>query len=133
MTVAYIDCIAGVSGDMLIGALLDAGVAEAELRARLADLRLPGFSLSVRRVQKVGIGALKVDVQVTDHATERHVPAIIDLVDQSAVARQPSSGAPRPFSAASGRWRLRFTAPPPSACTCTSWAASTPSSTWWEC
>ena len=82
MTVAYIDCIAGVSGDMLIGALLDAGVAEAELRARLADLRLPGFSLSVRRVQKVGIGALKVDVQVTDHATERHVPAIIDLVDQ---------------------------------------------------
>ena len=86
MTVAYIDCIAGVSGDMLIGALLDAGVAEAELRARLADLRLPGFSLAVRRVQKVGIGALKVDVQVTDHATERHVPAIIDLLEQSAVA-----------------------------------------------
>ena len=85
MTVAYIDCIAGVSGDMLIGALLDAGVAEAELRARLADLRLPGFSLAVRRVQKVGIGALTVDVQVTDHATERHVPAIIDLVENSAV------------------------------------------------
>ena len=86
MIVAYIDCIAGVSGDMLLGALLDAGVVEAELRARLADLRLPGFSLAVRRVQKVGIGALTVDVQVTDHATERHVPAIIDLVENSAVA-----------------------------------------------
>ena len=86
MTVAYIDCIAGVSGDMLLGALLDAGVQEAELRARLADLRLPGFALSVRRVQKVGIGAVKVDVQVTDHATERHVPAIVELVERSAVA-----------------------------------------------
>ena len=86
MTVAYVDCIAGVSGDMLLGALLDAGVAEAELRARLADLRLPGFTLSVRRVRKVGIGALKVDVRVTDHVTERHVPAIIELVENSAVA-----------------------------------------------
>ena len=86
MTVAYIDCIAGVSGDMLLGALLDAGVAESELRARLHDLALPGFALSVSKVQKVGIGAVKVDVQVTDHATERHVPAIIDLVERSAVA-----------------------------------------------
>ena len=41
--------------------------------------------LSVRRVRKVGVGALKVDVQVTDHATERHVPAIIELVEQSAI------------------------------------------------
>ena len=85
MTVAYIDCIAGVSGDMLLGALLDAGVGEAELRARLDDLRLPGFALSVRRVQKVGTGAVKVDVQVTDHATERHVPAIVELVERSSV------------------------------------------------
>lgn len=86
MTVAYIDCIAGVSGDMLLGALLDAGVAEPELRARLHDLALPGFALAVTKVQKVGIGAVKVDVRVTDHATERHVPAIIDLVERSAVA-----------------------------------------------
>ena len=86
MTVAYIDCIAGASGDMLLGALIDAGVAEAELRTRLDDLRLPGFVLSVRRVQKVGVGAVKVDVQVTDHATERHVPEIVELVERSAVA-----------------------------------------------
>ena len=85
MTVAYIDCIAGVSGDMLLGALLDAGVAEAELRRRLAELRLPGFELAVRRVQKAGIGALQVEVRVTDHATERHVPEIIALVEASGV------------------------------------------------
>ena len=85
MTVAYLDCIAGASGDMLLGALIDAGVSEAELRARLAELHLPGFELAVRRVQKAGIGALQVEVRVTDHATERHVPAIIALVEASAV------------------------------------------------
>ena len=85
MTVAYLDCIAGVSGDMLLGALLDAGVAEAELRSRLAELRLPGFELAVRRVRKAGIGALQVEVRVTDHATERHVPEIIALVEASGV------------------------------------------------
>ena len=85
MTVAYLDCIAGASGDMLLGALLDAGVPEAELRRRLAELRLPGFELAVRRVQKAGVGALQVEVRVTDHATERHVPEIIALVEASGV------------------------------------------------
>ena len=41
MTVAYLDCIAGASGDMLLGALLDAGVPEAELRRRLEELLAP--------------------------------------------------------------------------------------------
>lgn len=85
MTVAYLDCIAGVSGDMLLGALLAAGVSEAELRERLAELRLPGFEMGVERVQKAGIGALQVEVRVTDHASERHVPEIVALVEASAV------------------------------------------------
>lgn len=85
MTVAYLDCIAGVSGDMLLGALLAAGVSEAELRERLADLHLPGFELGVQRVQKAGIGALQVEVRVTDHATERHLPEIAALLEASAV------------------------------------------------
>ena len=85
MTVAYLDCIAGASGDMLLGALIDAGVSAAELRRRLAELRLPGFELSARRVRKAGIGALQVEVRVTDQATERHLPEIIALVEGSAV------------------------------------------------
>lgn len=85
MTVAYIDCIAGVSGDMLLGALLAAGVSEADLRERLADLHLPGFELGAQPVQKAGIGALQVEVRVTDHATERHLPEIAALLEASAV------------------------------------------------
>lgn len=85
MTVAYIDCIAGVSGDMLLGALLAAGVSEEELRERLADLHLPGFELGAQPVQKAGIGALQVEVRVNDHATERHLPEIAALLEASAV------------------------------------------------
>ena len=44
MRLAYIDCISGVSGDMLLGALVHAGVAERELQQRLAKIGLPGFT-----------------------------------------------------------------------------------------
>ena len=85
MRLAYIDCIAGVSGDMLLGALVDAGVAEAALQERLAALALPGFELSLQRVQKGGIAALQADVRVSDQRSVRHLPEIIALVENSGV------------------------------------------------
>jgi len=45
MKVAYFDCIAGASGDMILGALLDAGLPEATLRQGLAALRLDDFAV----------------------------------------------------------------------------------------
>lgn len=83
MRLAYIDCVAGVSGDMLLGAIVDAGVAEAELRQRMEVLSLPGFDLELHPVQKGGIAALRAEVSVTDHRTERHLPEIISLVENS--------------------------------------------------
>ena len=85
MRLAYIDCIAGVSGDMLLGALVDAGVAEAALQERLAALALPGFGLTLQRVQKGGIAAVQAEVRVSDHRSERHLPEIIALVENSGV------------------------------------------------
>ena len=85
MKLAYVDCIAGVSGDMLLGALVDAGVPADELRRRLAALELPGFELALRPVRKRGIAALQAEVTVTDRRTERHLPEIVELVERSAV------------------------------------------------
>lgn len=83
MKLAYFDCIAGASGDMILGALLDAGLPEATLRAQLAALHLDGFELNCRRVDKQGFSALKVDVIVADDVPARHLSDIEAIVRQS--------------------------------------------------
>ena len=48
MKLLYLDCFAGISGDMFLGALLDLGVSEDALRAELSKLQLPGYQISFR-------------------------------------------------------------------------------------
>jgi pyridinium-3,5-bisthiocarboxylic acid mononucleotide nickel chelatase len=83
MRIAYFDCIAGASGDMILGALLDAGLPEAELRQALMALDLPGFDLKSYPVDKNGLRATKVDVLVNDEAAERSLGQILDLIAAS--------------------------------------------------
>ena len=60
---AYFDCFAGVSGDMVLGALLDAGGSEPALREGLARLELDPYELEVGRTERGGIGATQVVVR----------------------------------------------------------------------
>ena len=64
MRIAYIDCIAGASGDMLLGCLIAAGVDQNELANQLGTLGLTESSLRVADVLKNGFAAKKVDVMV---------------------------------------------------------------------
>ena len=57
MKIAYFDCFAGASGDMILGAIMDAGLEVDQLSAELVKLNLSHFQLKVRKVQKMGIGA----------------------------------------------------------------------------
>lgn len=66
MTVAYFDCFSGISGDMVLGALVDAGVPFDELKAALASLPVEGYEISSRHVQRCGIGATQVQVKLVD-------------------------------------------------------------------
>jgi uncharacterized protein (TIGR00299 family) protein len=63
MRVAYLECFSGISGDMFLGALLDAGVSEELLRKTNASLNI-GAELHINRVDRTGISATKVDVLV---------------------------------------------------------------------
>ena len=63
MRIAYLDCFSGISGDMFLGALLDAGVPFALLEKTVADLNL-GATLEVSRVDRGGLSATKLDVIV---------------------------------------------------------------------
>jgi uncharacterized protein (TIGR00299 family) protein len=83
MKIVYFDCIAGASGDMILGAMLDAGLAEETLREQLALLHLNDFTLRCRRVDKNGFSAMKVDVLVTDDEPTRHLPEIEAIVTES--------------------------------------------------
>ncbi len=65
MRIAYLDCFSGISGDMFLGALIDAGVPPRVLEDTVAALRV-GARLDISRVVRSGISATKVDVYVGD-------------------------------------------------------------------
>jgi uncharacterized protein (TIGR00299 family) protein len=71
MKLAYLDLFCGLSGDMTLGALVDAGLPLAEIRKGLARFPLKGYRLSARRVLKGSVAATKVDVRI-DAAAHRH-------------------------------------------------------------
>ena len=65
MKIAYFDCFSGISGDMCLGALVDAGVPLKELERGLKKLNLKGYRLREQKVLRAGIAATKVDVELT--------------------------------------------------------------------
>ncbi len=65
--VAYFDCPSGAAGDMILGALVDAGARFDDLRAGLDGLALGGYTLERREVMKGAFRATKVDVHLHDH------------------------------------------------------------------
>lgn len=68
MKVAYFDCHSGISGDMILSALVDAGVKLPTIRKRLASLGLKGYELKSRRVKRGLCGGTKVDVVLSSKA-----------------------------------------------------------------
>jgi uncharacterized protein (DUF111 family) len=61
--VLYFDCFSGISGDMVLGALLDLGLPIEELRAALGSLAVSGYEIDARRVLRTGVSAIKFIVQ----------------------------------------------------------------------
>lgn len=87
MKIAYFDLIAGASGDMLLGALVDAGLSPERLSQELKALNLDDFELQFRRVNKLGFSAAKVDVLVKEQVPARHLPEIEAIITNSDLAQ----------------------------------------------
>jgi uncharacterized protein (TIGR00299 family) protein len=82
MNILYLDCYAGISGDMTVAALLDLGVPLEHLRVELAKLGLPAgsYEISTKTTERRQMPALKFDVAVHDHHTHRHYSEIDTMI-----------------------------------------------------
>jgi pyridinium-3,5-bisthiocarboxylic acid mononucleotide nickel chelatase len=83
MKLAYFDCFSGISGDMILGALVDAGCVVEELRAGLRGLQVPGWELTARKVWKNGMSATYVRVLTEDQSKHRSLSVILEILQKS--------------------------------------------------
>jgi len=86
MKQAYFDCFSGVSGDMVLGALLDAGVRIEELHEGLRVLDVPGWELTSEKVWKNGMAATYAKVRTQDAQTHRSLSDILGIIEKSRLA-----------------------------------------------
>ena len=97
----YFDCPSGASGDMILGALLDAGLSLDALRAELAKLELPGWTVTAREVRRGAFRATKADVEVDAGAhgrTHRALGDLLRILDGSGLASPIKAAAVRIFT-----------------------------------
>lgn len=89
MRIAYLDCASGISGDMTLGALLDAGAELAAIQAGIDSLGLPGCRLVCNEVKKNGFRATQIVVEHEPEHKHRHLHHITAMIDASSLnARQ---------------------------------------------
>lgn len=82
---AYLDCVGGLAGDMLVAGLLDAGAKRDVLLAVPEQLGLESVAITVDRVDRQGIGALRVRVETADDQPHRAYRELRDRVEQAAL------------------------------------------------
>jgi len=83
MKIAYFDCFSGISGDMILGALVDTGIKVEELTKSLAQLNVSGYQIKVNRVARGVISATHVEVLTSEEKVERNLNDIYDILEQS--------------------------------------------------
>src|SRR5450759_1615944 len=92
----YFDCFSGISGDMTLGALIDAGLPLGELNRALGSLAVSGVDISTKRVLRAGVSATQFIVHEHQHDHDHHdhrhdhphrsLPEIFTVIDGSALS-----------------------------------------------
>ena len=99
--IAYFDCFSGASGDMILGALVDAGLPFESLKAEAGKLALPpdAFELAVEKVRRGGFAATQVHVTVKEPPRHRSLAEVLEIVSQSRLPDRDRESISRIFSA----------------------------------
>ncbi len=96
---AYLDCSSGISGDMTLGALLDAGADKDKLLAQLKTLNLPNWQLTTKKVNKQGVTATHVSITYEKQDHHRHYTDIVKMIDGSKISAKAKDNAKKIFTA----------------------------------
>jgi hypothetical protein len=97
MRIAYLDCASGISGDMTLGALIDAGVDLTAVQAGIDSLGLPSCRLATVEVKKKGFRALQLTVEHEPEHKHRHLHHITAMIDGSSLTPRQRELATRIF------------------------------------
>ncbi|HLY25679.1 MAG TPA: LarC family nickel insertion protein, partial [Aggregatilineales bacterium] len=81
--IAYLDCFAGISGDMFLGALVDAGWSAERLREVVAALQLSNVTIEVSRASKQGIGGAQVTIKAAGDQSARAYSDLVSMITQA--------------------------------------------------
>ena len=98
MKTLYFDCFAGASGDMILGALVAAGVSANELKDQLALLNVQGYAIDFQTVNRSGISATYARVQTAPEHAHRHLSDILKIIYDSQLSDSVKARAAKIFS-----------------------------------
>lgn len=92
MKICYLDAFSGISGDMTVGALIDAGAEWSELEGALKSLGLPA-SFRVEKTKRRGMAASKFYVDAADDKKHRHLPHIEKIIQAGSISERSKKNA----------------------------------------
>src|SRR5688572_27512011 len=98
MKTLYFDCFAGASGDMILGAMVAAGVEANALREQLSLLNVEGFKIDFETVNRSGLSATYARVETVHEHKHRHLSDIRRIIEGSGVTQGAKDLAIRIFS-----------------------------------
>lgn len=97
MRIAYLDCASGISGDMTLGALVDAGADLGAIQCGVASLGLPGVRLVATPVKKKGFQATQITIEHEPEHKHRHLHHIVEMIERGQLTAPQKELAKRIF------------------------------------
>lgn len=83
MKIAYFDCPSGISGDMILAALINAGLDIEKLIGELGKLQLSGYEIRAEKAQRKGIWGTRFEVIIVGGQAERSLRDVLDIIEKS--------------------------------------------------
>jgi uncharacterized protein (TIGR00299 family) protein len=97
MKVAYFDCFSGISGDMILGALVDLGVDVDYLKGQFKKIDISGYDIKAKKVEKQHIHGTKVDIVIKEKQRHRSLKDINELIDKSGLDKEVKQSSKKIF------------------------------------